>query len=244
MKNNRTALVTGGAKGIGRATAIKLAACGFNVIVNYNSSESAAKETLKLITDAGGRACIYGCDLKSQSAVKEMLTFCEKEFGFVDTVINNAGVSLVKLLCDSDDDDYDYVFDNNFRTMYNVCRVFGTRMISNQFGRIVNVSSIFGNSGGAMESLYSASKGAVVAFTKALNKEFALNGVIVNSVSPGMIDTDMNKGYSDNDKEVFLEGITLGRMGNASEVADIIETLTRKELYIAGADIAVDGGIY
>ncbi len=243
MREKRVALVTGGARGIGRATANKLADCGFSVAITYLNSQEQAFELVSKLQSKGVNAMAYKCDLTDYKAVEKLYADCKAYFGNVDTLINNAGVSLIKPLYECTPTDFDAMMNANLRTVFNTTRVFSPDMVSEQFGRIVNVSSVWGEYGGSTETLYSAAKAGVIGFTKATNAELALSNVIVNCVSPGMIDTDMNAHLSEADKQAFLASTALGRVGKPSEVADVIELLTREELYVAGADIPVNGGI-
>lgn len=243
MERKRVALVTGGAKGIGKAIALKLADVGFSLAINYRTSEKEANELVSYLQSRGVNALAIRADVSKRDEVKKMYETCRAYFGFVDTVINNAGVSKYKMFCDCTDEDYDFVMNNNLRSAVNVCSLFSPDMVSNNFGRIVNISSVWGEQGASMEVLYSASKAGVIGFSKALNAELAPSGVIVNAVTPGFIDTDMNTHLSKEDVDAFTQSVSVGRIGKPSEVADVVELLTRRDLYIAGAVIPVNGGL-
>lgn len=243
MERKRVALVTGGAKGIGKAIALKLADAGFSLAINYRTSEKEANELVSYLQSRGVNALAIRADLSKRDEVKKMYETCKAYFGFVDTVINNAGVSQYKMFCDCTDEDYDFIMNNNLRSAVNVCSLFSPDMLSNNFGRIVNISSVWGEQGASMEVLYSASKAGVIGLSKALNAELAPSGVIVNAVTPGFIDTDMNAHLSTEDVDAFTQSVSVGRIGKPSEVADVVELLTRRDLYIAGAVIPVNGGL-
>lgn len=243
MERKRVALVTGGAKGIGKAIALKLADAGFSLAINYRTSEKEANELVSYLQSRGVNALAICADVSKRDEVKKMYETCKAYFGFVDTVINNAGVSQYKMFCDCTDGDYDFVMNNNLRSAVNVCSLFSPDMVSNNFGRIVNISSVWGEQGASMEVLYSASKAGVIGLSKALNAELAPSGVIVNAVTPGFIDTDMNAHLSTEDVDAFTQSVSVGRIGKPSEVADVVELLTRRDLYIAGAVIPVNGGL-
>lgn len=243
MERKRVALVTGGAKGIGKAIALKLADAGFSLAINYRTSEKEANELVSYLQSRGVNALAIRADLSKRDEVKKMYETCRAYFGFVDTVINNAGVSQYKMFCDCTDEDYDFVMNNNLRSAVNVCSLFSPDMVSNNFGRIVNISSVWGEQGASMEVLYSASKAGVIGLSKALNAELAPSGIIVNAVTPGFIDTDMNAHLSTEDVDAFTQSVSVGRIGKPSEVADVVELLTRRDLYIAGAVIPVNGGL-
>lgn len=243
MERKRTALVTGGAKGIGKAIVKKLASCGFSVAVHYNKSEDKATTLVDELQRSGVNAIAVQADLSDYAQTEKLYQLVKAHFGFVDTLINNAGVSLIKPLYECTSKDFDDVINANLRSVFNCCRIFSPDMVSETFGRIVNIASVWGEYGASTETIYSASKAGVIGFSKALNAELALNGVIVNCVSPGFIDTDMNAHLSNEERDAFLESVSLARAGKAEEVADVVELLTRKDLYIAGADIPVNGGI-
>ena len=243
MERKRTALVTGGAKGIGKAIALKLAECGFSLAVHYNTSKEQAYALVNELQNRGVNAIAVQADLTDYAQTQKMYEQVKAHFGFIDTLVNNAGVSLIKPLYECTTQDFDTVINANLRSVFNCCKIFSPDMVSETFGRIVNIASIWGEVGASTETIYSASKAGVIGFTKALNSELAINGVIVNSVSPGLIDTDMNAHLSDDEKTAFLSCVSMGRIGKVEEVASVVELLTREELYIAGADIPVNGGL-
>ncbi len=239
----RVALVTGGAKGIGRAIALTLAEKGFSLAINYRTSEDEATALVKQLQERGVNAIAIKADLSKADEVAKTYEITKKHFGFVDTLINNAGVSLVKPLCDCTEEDYDAVMNANLKSVFLTSKAYSPDMVSERFGRIVNISSVWGEYGASTEVIYSASKAGVIGFTKALNAELALNGVIVNCVSPGIIDTDMNSHLTKEEIDSFTQSVSLERVGQPSEVASVVEMLVREELYIAGANISVNGGI-
>lgn len=243
MNRRRVALVTGGAKGIGKAIVEKLASVGFSVAVNYNTSEKAAFELVAELQSRGVNALAVQADVSDYNAVKHMYDECRAYFGFVDTLVNNAGISLIKPLYECTEADFDHVIAVDLKSVFNTCRIFTPDMTSEGFGRIVNVASVWGEYGGSTETLYSAAKAGVIGFTKALNAELAPGGVIVNAVSPGFIDTAMNAELSAADVDAFLESVSVGRVGSPEEVAEAVEFLTREKLYVAGANLSVNGGI-
>ena len=235
--------MTGGAKGIGKAIVEKLADVGFSVAINYNASEQAAYELVSKLQSQGVNALAVKADVSDFGEVKRMYDECHAYFGFVDTLVNNAGISLIKPLYECTEADFDHVIAVDLKSVFNTCRVFTPDMTSEGFGRIVNISSVWGEYGGSTETLYSAAKAGVIGFTKALNAELSRGGVIVNSVSPGFINTDMNKELSAADVDAFLESVSVGRVGEPCEVAEAVEFLTREKLYVAGTNLSVNGGI-
>ena len=189
------------------------------------------------------RAIAVNVDVSNEDDVKNMVEITKKTFGNIDVLVNCAGVSDTRLLIDSTKEDYDFVFDTNMRGTYNTCKLVGREMLSNQSGKIINISSIWGLRGGSCESVYSASKGAIIAFTKALAKELGPNGINVNVVAPGFIQTDMTKNVTEEIKQEIMESSALGRLGTPEDVAGVVSFLaSEKSEFITGQVISVDGG--
>ncbi len=238
----KTVVVTGASKGIGRAVAKEFANNGYNIVICYNHSISAAQELLAEISGIT-RAIAIRVDVSKEDEVKNMIDITKNTFGTIDVLVNCAGVSDTRLLIDSTKEDYDFVFDTNMRGAYNTCKLVGREMLSNQSGKIINISSIWGVLGGSCESVYSASKGAIIAFTKALAKEFGPNGINVNAVAPGFIQTDMTKNVTEEIKQEIMDNSALGRLGTPEDVAGVVSFLaSEKSEFITGQVIGVDGG--
>lgn len=238
----KTVVVTGASKGIGRAVAKEFANNGYNIVICYNHSISAAQELLAEISGIT-RAIAIRVDVSKEDEVKNMIDITKNTFGTIDVLVNCAGVSDTRLLIDSTKEDYDFVFDTNMRGTYNTCKLVGREMLSNQSGKIINISSIWGVLGGSCESVYSASKGAIIAFTKALAKEFGPNGINVNAVAPGFIQTDMTKNVTEEIKQEIMDNSSLGRLGTPEDVAGVVSFLaSEKSEFITGQVIGVDGG--
>lgn len=238
----KTVVVTGASKGIGRAVAKEFANNGYNIVICYNHSISAAQELLAEISGIT-RAIAIRVDVSKEDEVKNMIDITKNTFGTIDVLVNCAGVSDTRLLIDSTKEDYDFVFDTNMRGTYNTCKLIGREMLSNQSGKIINISSIWGVLGGSCESVYSASKGAIIAFTKALAKEFGPNGINVNAVAPGFIQTDMTKNVTEEIKQEIMDNSALGRLGTPEDVAGVVSFLaSEKSEFITGQVIGVDGG--
>lgn len=238
----KTVVVTGASKGIGRAVAKEFANNGYNVVICYNKSVSDAQQLLNEVSQTT-RAIAVKVDVSNEDDVKNMVEITKKTFGNIDVLVNCAGVSDTRLLIDSTKDDYDFVFDTNMRGTYNTCKLVGREMLSNQSGKIINISSIWGLRGGSCESVYSASKGAIIAFTKALAKELGPNGINVNAVAPGFIQTDMTKNVTNEIKQEIMESSALGRLGTPEDVASVVLFLaSEKSNFITGQVISVDGG--
>ena len=238
----KTVVVTGASKGIGRAVAKEFANNGYNVVICYNKSFSDAQQSLNEVSQTT-RAIAVKVDVSNEDDVKNMVEITKKTFGNIDVLVNCAGVSDTRLLIDSTKEDYDFVFDTNMRGTYNTCKLVGREMLSNQSGKIINISSIWGLRGGSCESVYSASKGAIIAFTKALAKELGPNGINVNVVAPGFIQTDMTKNVTEEIKQEIMESSALGRLGTPEDVAGVVSFLaSEKSEFITGQVISVDGG--
>ncbi len=221
----RTVLVTGGAKGIGKATVFAFANAGYNVIVAYNSSEKAAYEIVGELQSREINCGAFRADLTKRQDVENLYEQCKSVFGFVDTVINNAGVCHYNLATCDDYDDYDAVMNANFGSIFGICRLFARDMIDRQTGSIVNLSSVWGARGAATESLYSASKSAIIGYTKALAKELKPSGVRVNCVLPGYVQTDMNARFSKEEQAAALKSMRQKRILTPEEVArEILST--------------------
>lgn len=241
----KTVLITGASRGIGRATALKFAQGGYGVGINYNNSKKDAEGLKKEIESFGGKAEIFKADISDSGQTAKMIREAGEKLGSLDVLVNNAGIALPQgLFTDFDDSDIKRIFDTNVIGMMNCTRLVIPQMVKKKSGRIINVSSIWGEIGGSCEVIYSASKAAVIGFTKALAKELAPSGICVNCVAPGFIDTDMNSHLSEADKVEFAESISLGRVGRAEEVADAIYFLASEgSNYITGEVLSINGGM-
>ena len=240
----RTALVTGASRGIGRECAIRLAALGHRVAVNYNSHPEDADEVVKTITEAGGSAISVGGSVADRSAVEKMISATEEAFGPIEILINNAGIISDSLLMRMKDEDFDRVIDTNLKGTYYCSRLAIPGMIKQRWGRIVNVSSVVGIRGNAGQTNYSASKAAVHGFTKSLAKEVAGRNITVNAVAPGYIRTATTDVLTDKLKDTVRSWIPMGRFGEPEEVAPLIVFLCTEEArYMTGDVLHVDGGM-
>lgn len=235
-------MITGVSGGIGGATAIRFAHLGGHLILNYRSSHERANEIARACIEQGAGATTYACDLRSANEVTKMYEKLEQIGRLPDVLINVAGISHVGLLTELDESDWDELFDSNVKSLYLLCKKFVPAMVRNQFGRIINVSSIWGESGASCEVAYSASKGAVNAFTKALAKELAPSGITVNAVAPGAVDTSMLHHLNTEDTEQLKQDIPAGRLAQPDEIASLIYFLALPESgYINGQIISPNG---
>lgn len=238
------ALVTGAGTGIGRACALELANNGFDMLIFCNRSVIEAIETAEACKTAGVSAEVFCVDISDADALGATANAIIEKYGVPDVVVNNAGVWCGGQLQDMTDEQFDSIMDVNIRAMFRICRALVPAMISRKSGSIINISSIWGQVGASCESLYSASKGAVDAFTKSLAKELGPSGIRVNAVSPGLILTDMCSGYSDEDLKVLAGETPLGRNGTPEDVAKAVAFLASDNAsFITGQILGVNGGI-
>lgn len=241
--SGKVAIVTGASRGIGRAIALELASNGASVIINFSKDEKGAKETLEKIQENGGYAIIKAWNVGNYEASKEAVESIIEKFGKIDILINNAGISKVGLFMDMELEDWNKIIDTNLKGVINMSHLLIKPMLRSGEGNIVNISSIWGISGASCEVLYSATKGAINTFTKALAKELALSNIRVNCVAPGVIETDMNKWLSEEEKKDIIEEIPYGRFGDVREVAKAVSFLSSSDSsYITGQVLTVDGG--
>lgn len=238
----KVAVITGGAVGIGRACAEVLAESGYRVAVLYRSSADQANSLVdKLNKGAELNAVSIQVDVTNVESVKSAFDKVKCVFGRVDVLVNNAGVAMNKLLIDMSDAEIDNIIDTDFKGVVYCSRAVQPLLLESGGGAIINISSVWGVVGAAMETVYSGAKAAVIGFTMALSKELSYSGIRVNVVSPAVIDTDMNKVYSANEIASLIDNIPLGRMGSAREVAECVKLLALNE-YITGANIEINGG--
>lgn len=235
---DRIVLVTGGSRGIGAEICRKFIADGDTVILNYRNSSD---EALKLKNELGEKLILVRADVGNREEVRVMADFILKEFNKIDILVNNAGISQVKPFADITDEDWDEMIKTNLTGVYNCTKALISSMIHEKKGRIINISSIWGEIGASCEVSYSAAKSGVIGFTKALAKEMGLSGIQVNCVAPGIIDTDMNRKFN---LEELKEEVPMNKIGTSKDIADAVFFLASDEAkYITGQVISVNGGM-
>ncbi len=239
----KTALVTGASRGIGRAIAVKLAENGYAVSVVCEKNKEKLDETAKIIAKAGGRCERFVGDISDPAFVKSMFSKIRKSFGHLDLLVNNAGISKVGLFTDMTEADWRRVCGVNLDGAVWCSSEAVKMMLPLHKGKIFNISSMWGQVGASCEVLYSASKGGLDSFTKALAKELAPSDIQVNAISCGVIDTDMNRCFSEEERKELENEIPAGRFGKAEEVAELLVKLAEGNDYLTGQIIRLDGGM-
>lgn len=237
----KTVLITGGTKGIGKAVAQEFLSHGYEVIMNYCHDEETAIATQTEFNDQGYCPVLMRADVSDEEQVRDMLADIFRIYGRLDVLVNNAGISKIQVIQDTTVDDWEQIMGVNVRGTFLCCREAVLNMIANGGGAIINISSIWGEVGASCEVAYSASKGAVIALTKALAKELAPSRVTVNCVSPGVIDTDMNSHLTEVEMEDLISQIPLNRLGSGEDVAKACVFLA-ENTYVTGEVLSVGGG--
>jgi len=245
MLTGKTALITGGAKGIGRAIAIKIANAHGNVAFVYRGSEKQAEATKNELLALGVRAERYQCDVSDYQATKELVAQVIRDFGDFDILVNNAGITKDKLLIAMKEDDFDSVIATNLKGAFNMTKHAGSYLLKQRKGRIINISSVSGLMGNVGQCNYAAAKAGLIGLTKSTAKEMAVRGVTCNAIAPGFIDTDMTKELKPELREEITKLIPLKRLGQAEDIANLCVYLSSDlSGYITGEVIKVDGGLY
>lgn len=244
LLTGKTAIVTGGSRGIGRAIACCLAEEGANVAVIFAGNTAAAEETLQQIKEKGGNAISIQCDVANEDAVAAMVKEVKDTFGSVDILVNNAGITRDGLLMRMKTSDWQAVLDTNLTGAFFCTKGVTKLMMKQRSGAIVNLTSVVGLTGNAGQANYAAAKAGIIGFTKSIAKELASRGIRANAIAPGCIDTDMTAVLSDAVKEEMLKTIPLGRVAQPEEVAKAVLFLVSDcASYITGQVLNVDGGM-
>ncbi|MEG0565209.1 MAG: SDR family oxidoreductase [Hungatella sp.] len=238
----KTVLVTGASRGIGKAIAVKFAKKNYNVVINCVHNEERLLQTKKEIESYQVSCLAFLGDMGDIKQCQILFDKIKKEFGTLDVLVNNAGISYIGLLQDMTSEDWQQVVHTNLTSVFNCSKLAIPGMIAQKCGKIINISSVWGIVGASCEVAYSATKGGINAFTKSLAKELAPSGIQVNAVACGAIDTEMNQFLEEDELIALVEEIPTGRLGNAEEVADLVYHLGYKNSYLTGQVIGLDGG--
>ncbi len=237
-------VVTGASRGIGRAVAVRFARDGAAVIVNYKGSETAAQETARAVTDAGGAATLVQGDVSNRDDAERLIETAIQQYGRIDVLVNNAGITRDQLLMRMTDDDWDAVLDTNLKGAFHTTRAALRPMLRKRSGRIINISSVVGLIGNAGQGNYAAAKAGLIGFTKSIAREVASRSITVNAIAPGYIATEMTDAIPENMRGKILEQVPMGRLGTPEDVAAVVAFVASPAAaYITGAVLHVDGGM-
>lgn len=243
--SGQVALVTGGSRGIGQAVVMALGRRGAYVVINYRANQAAAEKTLADLMAQGGRGELSPFDVASELPVEEAVKRIVDAHKKIDILVNNAGVTSDNLLLRIKSEDWDKVVGTNLKGAVLCSKAVSRHMIRHRYGRIINLSSVVGQTGNAGQSLYAATKAGILGFTKAVAKELASRAVTVNAIAPGFIETEMTAGLPTAVKEEYLRSIPLGRFGTCDEVAEVVAFMAGPGAgYMTGQVISVNGGLY
>jgi 3-oxoacyl-[acyl-carrier protein] reductase len=241
----QVALVTGGSRGIGRAIALALGQAGAYVVINYKGNQAAAEETLGLLQAGDSKGELSVFDIADEAQVETAVKNIVDAHKNINILVNNAGVTSDSLLMRTKSSDWDQVIGTNLRGTILCTKVVSRQMLKQRAGRIVNLSSVVGQTGNVGQSLYAASKAGIIGFTKAVARELAPRAITVNAVAPGFIDTEMTARLPEKLREDFLRSVPLGRFGTCQEVADMVVFLAGPSgSYVTGQVFNVNGGLY
>lgn len=240
----KTAIVTGGSRGIGRAAALTLAEAGADVAVIYAGNTAAAEETVRLIEEKGRKGLAIQCDVADEAAVTAMVKDVKKELGRIDILVNNAGITRDGLLMIMKEDDWQAVLDTNLTGAFHCTKAVTRLMMKQRSGSIINITSVVGETGNAGQANYAASKAGLIGFTKSVAKELASRNIRCNAIAPGCIETDMTAVLGEDTVDAMIKTIPMGRVAQPEEVAKAVLFLASDDAsYITGQTLNVDGGM-
>ena len=244
MQSGKVAVITGAGRGIGRAIASMLAEDGYQVVVNYRNSVSQVEELISTIREAGGEAIAVQADVSVEAEAKKLLEEAIKQFGRIDVLVNNAGITKDNLVMRMSEEDFDKVIDINLKGTFFCMKHASSIMLRQKSGKIINISSVVGLNGNVGQANYAASKAGVIGMTKSVARELAPRGITVNAVAPGFIETDMTEKLQDKYKEAMIASIPMKRFGAVEEIAGVVKFLASETAnYITGQVLVVDGGL-
>tara|TARA_Y100001970_G_scaffold126414_1_gene156366 strand:+ start:52070 stop:52810 length:741 start_codon:yes stop_codon:yes gene_type:complete len=245
MLNGKIALVTGGSRGIGSSICLELAKAGATVIINYSNSKDSASKVLEEIKNNNGSGEIIGFDVSDSSLVDESIKGLIEKYDKIDILVNNAGITRDSLFMRMKEDQWDEVFEINIKGVFNCTKNVVRTMVKNQYGKIINITSVVGEMGNPGQVNYSSTKSGLIGFTKSLAKELGGKNINVNAVSPGFIETEITDVLSDTIKNKYKEIIPLSRFGKAEDVAKAVLFLASDDSsYITGEVLKINGGLY
>ena len=245
MLKGKIALVTGGSRGIGSAICVELAKAGAKVIINYSNSKESANNVLEEIVKNKGEAEVVGFDVSNFSLVDEKIKDLIERHGKIDILVNNAGITRDSLFMRMKESQWDEVFETNTKGVFNCTKSVVRMMLKNQYGKIINITSVVGEMGNPGQVNYSSSKSALIGFTKSLAKELGSKNINVNAISPGFIETEITDVLSDTIKDKYKEIIPLSRFGSPEDVAKAVLFLASDDSsYITGEVLKINGGLY
>lgn len=242
--DNKTAIVTGGSRGIGRAICLALAKAGANIVTCYANGADRANETVRLCQELGVKAMAIKADVSSYDDVSVMVAKTKEEFGTIDILVNNAGITKDNLMLKMTETDFEQVIDTNLKGAFLFTKDVSKIMLKQRSGRIINISSVVGVSGNAGQVNYAASKAGLIGMTKSVAKELATRGITANAIAPGFIETDMTAKLSETVVEGMMNNIPMRRLGNVDDIANAVLFLASDMAsYVTGQVICVDGGM-
>jgi 3-oxoacyl-[acyl-carrier protein] reductase len=241
---DKVAVVTGSSRGIGRSIALRLAAGGAKIVVNYRGNESAADEVVKQIVSNGGEAISVQADVSQVAESQALMDAAKNAFGRIDILVNNAGTTRDTLLMRMTEEDWDVVIDTNLKGSFNCIKAVARQMMRQRYGRIVNITSVVGIAGNAGQANYASAKAGLIGLTKTVAKELGSRGITCNAIAPGLVPTDLTSSLPQNLVDLAIERTPLGRVGTAEDMAAAVAFLASDQAsFVTGQILAVDGGL-